>query len=217
MAITGSQYLNFGKTRIDNFFSLQTKSLEDSARFLAQLKTTLPDEIKKFGDESIADTAFIEEFLEDVRVQGEQLGQQGQNPFLQLLKSFGISPADIPARFRLSKIGDLAAFFRQLEIATKKVSIELDALKRNVRMENIPSWIIQHTLRSYRDPSLRRSGSELVDRHLICLAPYADVTFVDKRIKENVQRAGNRSEKFLKLVHRIEKVAHYSKIPQYLD
>ena len=217
MAISGSKYLNYRKTKIDKFANFQINSPEESARFLKQMKMKLNDDVKRSGDKAISDTDFIDEFLDDIRMQGEKLGQSGGNPLLALLKSFGVNPANIPAKLRLSEIGDLAAFFRQLEIVAPKIGTELDALKRNVRLENIPSWIIPHTMRTSRDPSLRRSGSELVDRHLVCLAAYADITFVDKRIKDNVQRARNISDTFSTLVHKIEKVPHYSEIHRHLD
>ena len=217
MAISGSRHLNCGKIKIDTFVNTQINSPEEFARFLQELKTKLNDDVKRYGDKSISDTDFIHDFLEDIRAQGQKLGQSGENPLLGLLKTVGIEPTDIPKKLRLSDIGGLAAFFRQLEIVGPKIGIELSALKRNVRIENIPSWIIQHTLRANRDPSLRRSGSELVDRHLVCLAAYADVTLVDKRTNDNVKRARNKSEPFTKLVNRIEKVAHYGEIFRFLE
>ena len=46
-----------------------------------------------------------------------------------------------------------------------------------------PDAIRQHS----REPS-RRKGSDLNDMHLLCLASYAAVTYVDKRTMENVMR-----------------------------
>lgn len=51
-------------------------------------------------------------------------------------------------------------------------------------------------MRRHAQDQPERKGSELNDTHLLCLAPYADRTFVDKRTLESARRARNKSPMF---------------------
>jgi hypothetical protein len=56
----------------------------------------------------------------------------------------------------------------------------------------------------------------LNDQYLVCLAPYADVTYVDKRTHEWVARARRASPEFAGLVRRVEKASGYAEIARHL-
>lgn len=70
-----------------------------------------------------------------------------------------------------------------------------------------PDAIRQHS----REPS-RRKGSDLNDMHLLCLASYAAVTYVDKRTMENVRRAGSKVPALIKQIGAVLKARHYTEI-----
>lgn len=70
-----------------------------------------------------------------------------------------------------------------------------------------PDAIRQHS----REPS-HRKGSDLNDMHLLCLASYAAVTYVDKRTMENVRRAGGKVPALIKQIGAVLKARHYTEI-----
>jgi hypothetical protein len=79
-------------------------------------------------------------------------------------------------------------------------------------MKQLPSWIIQSSLRKYGQDLPERKGSDMTDLHLATLAPYA-ITYVDKRTKENFRRASLKSEEFRRLVCETKKASSYVEIP----
>jgi hypothetical protein len=87
--------------------------------------------------------------------------------------------------------------------------MSFEELKTRVDMDRIPSWVISHGLHTYRQDLPTWEGGELVDSYLASLSPYADLTYVDKRTKENFNRASGRSLPFRRLVRRVEKCGSY--------
>lgn len=67
-------------------------------------------------------------------------------------------------------------------------------------------------MRAYAHDQPERKGSELNDTHLLCLAPYAEVTYVDKRTLESVRRARSKVAIFDKLIGCVTKAAGYAEI-----
>jgi hypothetical protein len=67
-------------------------------------------------------------------------------------------------------------------------------------------------LRRYAQNLPERKGSELIDRYLACLAPYADITYVDKRTHENINRARRNSPEFAAVIRRVEKASGFEEI-----
>jgi hypothetical protein len=96
------------------------------------------------------------------------------------------------------------------------MSISWPRLTAGVKMERIPSWVIQNSLRKYGQDLPERKGSDLTDSYLTCLAGYADITCVDKRTKENVTRARRKCAEFAMIVRQVEKAGHYSQIAKLL-
>ncbi|MCP3395329.1 hypothetical protein NLM27_42100 [Bradyrhizobium sp. CCGB12] len=80
----------------------------------------------------------------------------------------------------------------------------------------IPSGVIGGAIARYHPDTKEWDGSELADRHLGCLAAYADVTFVDKRTLEASRQAKQKSKAFASVVRSIERAADYVTIAQKL-
>ena len=59
--------------------------------------------------------------------------------------------------------------------------------------------VIEESMRRHAQDQPERKGSELNDTHLLCLAPYVDRTFVDKRSLESARRARDKSPMFDRL------------------
>lgn len=124
----------------------------------------------------------------------------------------GIEAADIGPATTLGDLDDIGIFRNQLKVAAEALGLSWPLLKQQVRMEQFPSSIIDRALRRYGQDVPERKGSELTDGHLACLAAYADLTFVDKRTKENLRQASQKSAAFASVVRAVEKAAGYSDI-----
>jgi len=117
----------------------------------------------------------------------------------------------------LSEMVDLSAFRRRLRLANEYLGEPWADLKRRVTEKRLPSTLIQSILRDYVQDPPRRKGSELTDRYLACLAPYADCTYVDKRTHDAVVRARRKFPQFASLTRSIEKASGYAEIGRQVN
>lgn len=211
MALAGSKYLSNEQRRFDEFEKIQINSAQDSRRYLAEMQQMVGKDVKKYADKKLDRSEFINEFFQEITSLGDEL-RNNENPTKRFLEYFGIEKEHLVGISSVDALGELATFFKQLELAARITGTDIVTLKKSASIKAIPSWIIQSLLRKHRDRELRRDGSELVDRHLACLAAYADITFVDKRTKENARRVTMKDPNFPRLVNRIEQAGVYTQV-----
>lgn len=217
MALSNANFLKDKKRRVSDILHGKIRPLADANRMLEAMRGILTDDLQKYGDKKLSDpTKTATEFLNTVKAEAANLGRGGPNAMIKFLEAQDIDLEDLQTIKRPEELGELSVFRKQLKIVAETVGVEWPVLKRRIKPSSIPSWVIQNELHKNRDPKLKREGSELVDRHLACLAAYADITYVDKRIHENVLRARRKSKIFSKIIGRIEKVSHYSDVINYL-
>ena len=135
--------------------------------------------------------------------------KQGRGIVLNLLMQEGIGEDDISASITVGDIGDLAVFRSKLKVATDRLGLEWVDAKSRIQPAQLPSWQIQHALTKYRQDIPERAGSELADRYLACLAPYASETYVDKRTLENFNRAKLKVPSLSEIVNTVKKKSTY--------
>jgi hypothetical protein len=71
-------------------------------------------------------------------------------------------------------------------------------------------------MRRYSQDQPERKGSELNDTHMLCLAPYADQTFVDKRTLESARRARSKSPMFDRLAIGVGRASNCAELASVL-
>jgi hypothetical protein len=139
------------------------------------------------------------------------------NPVLAVLKASGIDPAEIGPETTIGEVGNLAVFRRKLEVLNRYLNLPFRELKARVKEYRLPSGVIHNAMARYHPDTAKWDGSELGDRHLACLAAYADITYVDKRTHEGSRQARQKSTVFASLVRRMEKASGYSEIAGHLS
>lgn len=110
----------------------------------------------------------------------------------------------------------MAVFRKKLALLNEPMGFPWTTLRARVREERLPSGVISGAIARYHPDTKEWDGSKLADRHLACLAAYADVTFVDKRTLEASRQAKQKSKPFASVVRSIERAADYVTIAQKL-
>ena len=106
----------------------------------------------------------------------------------------------------------LATFYKRLQIVAEATGFSWQELKRVVTRHRLPVMVIEESMRVHAHDQPERKGSDLNDVHLLCLAPYADISYVDKRVLENVRRGKAKVAIFGQLVGTVAKAASASAI-----
>ncbi len=212
VAISRSNYVDIGSTKVADWLKGRWRTEEDAEQRLAQMAEALAADIGTRGDRRIPDAAMAAaRFFDSVRATAG-IAQTTQDPSPEKLLPEDIDLSEIGPDMTMNELGDLAAFRRRLRLVNECLGFSWPGLKARVNESRLPSGVIESALRRHRQDLPERKGSELIDQYLVCLAPYADVTYVDKRMHETVKRARRTSSEFAALVRRIEKAGSYSEI-----
>jgi hypothetical protein len=216
MAISTARLFNNGREKVKDLLNAPIRPREEANTRLQLIRKRLAQEIEVSGDRRIPSASSTAAgFIDLVREQAAPLYGGAAEPISELLRSLEVDPEDIGSETTLDDIGELVAFRHRLRIIANQIDAPWKEI-RQVKMHCIPSWVIQNQLRKHGQVLPERKGSELNDLYLSCLAAYADITYVDKRVKENFQRAKRKSPALNRLVRRVERAAHYSEIPAHL-
>jgi hypothetical protein len=211
VAIAHSTYLDLKKTKVKDWLNGRVRPFRETEERLANMTRLLADDIRQRGDKRISDSeTAAKRFIDDIQTTGQKALTGTKKPSPSALLPEEIDPSEIGPETTLEDIGELAAFRRKLRLVNDYLGLPWPDVKATVTEERIPSGIIQTALRRYRQDHPERKGSELIDRYLACLAPYADVTYVDRRTHEVVTRARRGSVEFANLIKRIEKAGVYT-------
>jgi len=213
-AISRWRSTNIDNTRISDWIDKPVRESGDVTRALQTLRSNLVNEIATRGDKRIADPIRVaDEFISEVARDGQAItGRTDLPPAIQILVNAGLQPGEIDPSSTLAEAMELLAFHKRLDIVAKTGGPPLRELKRTVARRHIPVVIIEEGMRKHAHDQPERKGSDLNDVHLLCIAPYADITFVDKRTLEGVRRAKARDAIFSDLVGQVSKASRYSDI-----
>jgi hypothetical protein len=213
IAISRSSTIDFGNTKGMDWWKGGWRSLDDAHRRLSAMARLLAEDIRQRGDKRISEPATVAtEFLAGVLERAETGQIEGDHLSEAALLPEHVERWEIGPDTTLNEMADLSAFRRRLRLANEYLGAPWPELKRRVTEKHLPSTLIQSILRDYVQDPPRRKGSELTDRHLACLAPYADRTYVDKRTHEAVVRARRKLPQFASVTRSLEKASGYPEI-----
>lgn len=216
VAISQSDFADISKTRVRDWMQGRLRNRRDIAEQFRKMAEHLAIDIRSRGDKRIEDSKEIaSEFLQDLERSVANIPRTVAF-VTQFLASMDISESEITEEMTLEDIGSLASFRRKLRIANDILDLPWIDLRSKVRMECLPSVIIQTALTKYGQQLIERRGSELADNYLACLAAYVDVCYVDKRTHENFRRAREKSVEFAAIIGRLEKAATRIEIARQL-
>lgn len=215
MSISESNYIDLGETTLSDWMDGELREFEDVNKRLNTMNRLLSVDIKSNGDKRIENSEITSAvFFRSIIHSLPQILDRKSSPAINILKNMGLEISCINPEMTLNELGDLLKFHKRLEIIAKNLNILPFDLKKQISPNIIPSNIIETTLNKYKQKLSRSKGSDLNDAHILCLSPYADVTFVDKRTLENYKRACSKSNVFQNLCGDVRKVSHYLKIFQ---
>ncbi|CAJ0784985.1 hypothetical protein [Ralstonia chuxiongensis] len=206
--------MDIDSTRIADWMDKPLRQSDEAARILQLFRDNLTKEIATRGDKRISDPAAVAvTFFSEVVRGGHAINKKGDfPPAIQILMNAGMDLDDIDPSVTLAEATSLLTFHKRLAIVAKTSGLPLQELKRTMRQDRLPVTVIEECMRLYAHDQPERKGSELNDVHLLCLAPYADVTYVDKRTLESVRRAKGKNAVFAELVGNVGKAGSYSEI-----
>lgn len=217
VAIARSDFTKIAKVKIRDIVNGRTRADEDIALQLKKLTAALAKDVKERGDKRIASPDLTaDKFMRSVAERGAKLSKRSVAPVADLLALDGINLASLDPNATFEDVGDIAAFFKKLEVANLNIQLPLDKLKSVVTEDRVPSGVLQAGFRRYGQDHHERKGSELGDTYLACLAPYVDAAFVDKRTLENTVRARRKCPDFASLSRGIVREPSYKEIPALL-
>lgn len=218
IAISRSRYIDIGRTKVVDWLKGRWREPEDAERRLAIMSQRLADDIRQRGDKRIQNASMTAtRFMDSVRSNAGMARSARKYPPPDKLLPEDVDLSEIGPDMTLDDMGDLAAFRRRLRLVNDNIlGLPWLDLKARVAEARLPSGVIQSGLRRHRQDFAERKGSELIDQYLACLAPYADVTYVDKRVHEAVTRARRASPEFAAVLRRVEKAGSYADIARHL-
>ena len=190
-AIARWRAINIDDTRIGTWLARPARDRSGSERVLNHMREDLVREIASRGDKRIQDpAAMATEFMQQVANDGHAVvGHRAAVTAVQLLIDAGMEIEDIDPLATFGETMNLLTFQKRLRLIAEEFQLPWVELKRRVARQQIPVNVIEEAMRRYAQDQPERKGSELNDTHLLCLAPYADMTYVDKRTLENLRRA----------------------------
>jgi len=185
----------------------------DLHRSLELLAGSFAVDIALRGDERIKSARNLaDDFVDEVRKLGEALPANPTEFVKQSLALQGVLPEEIRPDATVGEMLDLGLFRSQLKVLFEGSEYAFEDLTR-IRSSQMPTWLIQTAMRRFTPQPKRRSGSEVNDTYLACLAPYADLTLVDKRVREGFRRAADKMPEIAKITRRVERAPRYDRIP----
>jgi len=208
----GSEMHN--KRRMGDLMRSAPRKPAEALRMFDHLSGSLAKEIETRGDKRIADPkAMSEAFFSDLFKTGQAAATDGGVPTpIQLLQAEGVDIEDIKADETFEQVMDRHVFRKRLRIAAESRGLPYEQLKKVVTQERLPVAVIQGAMRAFGHDQPERKGSDLNDVYLLSLAPYADLTFVDKRTLESVRRACQKVPLLVRLLGDVRKASGHNEI-----
>ncbi|WP_243050969.1 hypothetical protein [Dyella sp. RRB7] len=205
---------NINRTRIADWMGRPMRESADAARTFQSLRDNLANEVTTRGDRRIVDpTGIADRFFSEIAEDGQLIaGDTDMPPAIQILVNAGLQPNEIDPSATFAEVMNLLIFHKRLGIIAESSGLPLHQLKRTVTRNRLPVVVIEEGMRKHAHDQPERKGSELNDVHLLCLASYADVTYVDKRTLESIRRAKARDAVFATVVGIASKASSYNDI-----
>ena len=213
VAIVDSTGFDISEKKVVDLLNGGIRSGKNLVAHLRTMQASLAKEIADRGDKRICDPDMIaNQFMREVVEIATPGAADTRELVLRGLALMDIELSDIAPDTTMSEINALSVFRKQARVAARSAGLN-EADVRRVPMNTIPSWRISRALSVHKQDQAERKGSNLTDGHLATLAPYADITFVDKRTMETFRRVFAKSNEMTKLVRDVRRTTNYFDAP----
>jgi hypothetical protein len=218
VAISRAKLNDISEDKAADFVHGRIRPLDEAMLRLQAQQSLLANDIKNRGDKRIPDANSVaSKFYQEVAEENITFYPGRSRPGLAYLQKLDIDEEDIHPDTLMGELMELAEFRKKLHVAHQYINVPWTELKRSVTPNRIPSWLIENSLKKHGQDLPERKGSELNDNHLACLSAYVDLSYVDKRTKENFRRALEKNTNLGKIIKRIEKASNYDQVRHDLD
>lgn len=218
VALAHTNLVDIADIRIADLLKGRLRQGQNLRQNLDLLRSSFALDIARHGDRRINNPAgMAAAFMRDVEALADGPPSTAAELVFKALAIQDVGPEDLCVDSTVGEILDLGLFRARLKIVSKRMKIPWPDIKQRIRMEQIPSWIIPHSLLRHAPDLPERKGSDLNDLHIACLSAYADVTFVDKRTLEAFRRARSKVPLLPQVCRRVERAAQYHDIPVILS
>ncbi|MFL9983870.1 hypothetical protein [Paraburkholderia sediminicola] len=214
-AISPWRAIEIDNTRIADWLDKPLRDTEAIDEMLAKVRTRLEKEIVERGDKRIASPGHMAtEFIFDVAANLElAISEDSSVPLpVRILLQAGLEPDEINLDATLRETVAMVMFRQRLKMASDVENLPWEEVKEIVTPDRVPSAFTHECMRTYAHDQPERKGSDVNDLSLLCLAPYATETFVDKRTLESVRRAKQKVPRLAELLGSVRKAASYHDI-----
>jgi hypothetical protein len=190
----------------------------EAQRSTVEMQERLASDIASRGDSRIDNPSSVAEgFFERVRGEAHSLYAPSSNPIIEDLRRRGIDDDDLAGDPTIPELIELIEYRGKLEVVADAFGLNCSMLRSRASMRRLPAWMIERGLRTFGQQRMRNAGGDLTDRHLACLAPYADLVFVDKRTAEDVRRARAGDAELAPLLSNVARGGPYRKVIAALE
>lgn len=217
-AISKWSTAQIANTRISSWVRGEPRKSHDVERSLTDAREALAQEISTRGDKRITDPcAMAREFMDEVEQLGEQVTAiDSESPAVAALLAAGLEHDDIDLDATFEATMDLVIFRNRLRLVADSCGLSWPEVKAKVKQDQLPVILIERSMRAYAQDQPERKGSDLTDVHLLCLSPYADMTYVDKRTLESVGRIRRQDQVVNRILGNVGKASAYPQIYRQL-
>lgn len=211
------EVIDISKVPLSSFMNGAVRARPDAIKLLSQFQAKMAQEIQRCGDKRIPNPSIVaSQFYGRITDESDifYTNVDGIQRYLNILE---VDIDELGPNALMGDVMKLAEFRKKLKVAHRAFRIPWEFFKKSIKPEQIPSWIIESSLRTYAQKQTEHKGSELNDRHLACLAPYADLIYVDKRVKEDFKRASQKNSVLRGLLNQVERVRPYNRLQEQIE
>ena len=219
VVIRRSKVNDISKEPISSFMNGTIREQDEAITFLNQSKAQMTEEIQNYGDKRISNSNEVASRFYDEIENSEEVIHLKNGGLQQFLNYHGIDIEELGKNAVMEDLLKLIDFRARLKFAHKRFNMPWESFKKSIQPEQIPSWVIESSLFSHSQEQPEYKGSELNDYWLACLSPYVDLIYVDKRVKNDFERAFRKNPVFRELLNKvkIEKVRLYKILQEQIE
>lgn len=206
---------DFDNTRVGDWANKPLRSVEAKDEMLLRLAKRLTDEISTRGDKRIRSPQEVAtSFMSDMGERGRFLHEKALDvsPAIALLLDAGLEPDDLNPSMTFAEALELLDFKTRLKTLCEFAGLPWRDVQSVVTRDRLPGTLIAESIRKFGQDQPERKGSDLNDINILCLAPYANCTYVDKRTLENVRRIKKKVPSLELLLGDVRKATGYKNI-----
>lgn len=211
---THQKVVDISKQTLGRFLTGTPRDQAQVLSIFSEFQRRLAEQVVAHGDKKIPDADEVSgKFYAEIFAACRP-GSDGRARFdpLDPLRESGLDVSVLDPKMLMRDVLKLSEFTAQLQVAHRNFAIDWSSFRNAINPDQIPSWLIESSIRQYGQLRGEHKGSELNDRHLACLSPYCDLTFVDRQTMEDIRRAHSKRSVLKDVMNTVERVRPYERI-----